>query len=295
MAKRSDFERISGANTIIPNRSLWGVSLAHRKSGLAAVLLLLASMLASCTVAPGSGQNTHLTIFAAASLAESMQALADAYEEQQPGVDVTLNLASSYQLVQQLTAGAQADVFASANPQQMQAAIENGVVRQGESQDFANNRLVVVTPTGNPGEVRELADLAKPGLRLVLAAQEVPAGRYAQEFLQRASGDDSLGSDFAARVLRNVVSYEQSVRFVLTKVALGEAEAGIVYATDAASPDGRALGVIEIPDHLNPRAIYVIAPLAGTHKPELAREFIEFVLSPEGQQIMQTYGFQAVR
>ncbi len=295
MAIRSDLERISCAYTIIPDRSLLSLSLALRSGLLTSLFLLITCLLGSCTNAPGSGQRTHLTIFAASSLAESMQALADDFERQNPGVDVALNLASSYQLVQQLTAGAQADVFASANPQQMQVAVENGLVWEGEQQVFANNHLVVVTPPGNPSEVRDLEDLANHGLRLVLAAQEVPAGRYAQEFLQRASGDESLGIDFAERVLRNVVSYEQSVRFVLTKVALGEAGAGIVYATDAASPDGRALGVIEIPDHLNPRAIYMIAPLAGTHKPELAREFIEFVLSPEGQQIIQTYGFQAVR
>ena len=295
MAIRLDLERISCAYTKIPDRSLLRLSLALRAGNLVALFLLVSYLLASCTSTPGSGQRTQLTVFAAASLAESMQALADNFEEQNPGVDVALNLASSYQLVQQLTAGAQADVFASANPQQMQVAVENGLVREGEHQVFANNRLVVVTPPGNPGEVKDLADLAKPGLRLVLAAQEVPAGRYAQEILQRASGDRSLGSDYAERVLRNVVSYEQSVRFVLTKVVLGEAGAGIVYATDADSPDGQSLGVIEIPEPLNPRAAYVIAPVAGAHQTDLARAFIDFVLSPEGQGILRAYGFQAVR
>ncbi len=247
MAIRFNSERKAGAAVIFPY--FFELRLGPlRDLALAAIILLLAFLLAACTGTPGGGATTRLTVFAAASLAESMQALAEAFEVQHPGVDVELNLASSYQLVQQLTAGAQADVFASANLQQMVAAVENGLVREGQSRVFAGNRLVVVTPTGNPGGILELADLAKPGLRLVLAAPEVPAGRYAQEFLQRASGDEALGSAFAERVLQNVVSYEQSVRFVLSKVALGEAEAGIVYATDAASPDGQNLGVIEIPE-----------------------------------------------
>lgn len=279
----------------VQNRTALKLSLVLEKFALAVRWLLVTLMLASCAGNPGGNQNSPLTVFAAASLAESMQALAAAFEAQNPGVEVTLNFASSYQLVQQLTAGAQADVFASANPQQMQVAVENGVVGEGESRVFTSNRLVAVTPPGNPGGVSELEDLANPGLRLVLAAQEVPAGRYAREFFERASKDGSFGGDFAERVLRNVISYEQSVRFVLTKVALGEAEAGIVYATDAASPDGRSLGVIEIPSHLNPPVSYVIAPLVSAHQPEFAGAFIDFVLGQEGQHILQEYGFQAVR
>ena len=266
------------------------------------ILCLLGILLSSCGAAgtrsadqqpprPGQSIPATLTVFAAASLAEAMEAIAAQFETAHPGVEVSLNLAGSQQLVQQLGSGAAADVFASANAEQMQAAEKTGRVQVGAAREFVRNRLVVVAPPDNPAGINSLEDLARPGVRVVLAANEVPAGKYSLEFLQRASREGSLGSDYESRVLANVVSYEESVRFALAKVLLGEADAGIVYTSDAAQEDGDKLRKIEIPEAINPVAVYLIAPLNDASQPELAQAFVELVLTAEGQAVLAKHGF----
>ena len=233
-----------------------------------------------------------LTIFAAASLSEAFEAMGERFEREYPGVRVTFNFAGSQQLAQQLAQGAPGDVFASANPRQMRAVVESGRISAESAQTFAHNRLVVALPPGNPAEVSQLEDLARPGVRLALADAAVPAGRYALTFLERAADDAALGADFRQRVLENVVSYEQNVRTVLTKVALGEADAGIVYASDVAAAE---VETVKIPERLNPTASYPIAPLQDAERPALARAFVDFVLSEPGQETLADFGFIAAR
>lgn len=213
------------------------------------------------------------------------------FEAVNPGTEVILNLAGSQQLAHQLSQGAPADVFASADERQMAAAISAGRVDNGDQQVFVRNRLVVAYPAGNPAHLRQLADLAQPGLRIVLAAVEVPAGRYAQLFLDKAAQDPALGPDFRERVNDNVVSYEENVRAVLSKVILSEADAGIIYASDVDNGASDQLGWIEIPDALNPMASYPIAVLNDSRNLALSQSFIRFVLSPEGQEILVKHGF----
>ena len=144
-------------------------------------------------------------------------------------------------------------------------------------------------PPENPAEIRRLAEIARPGIKLVLAARAVPAGRYARQVLARAAADPTFDPAFAEAALANVVSYEQNVRAVLTKVALGEADAGLVYASDTLEAE---VAVLEIPAHLNIDARYLLAPLADSAEPELARAFVDFVLSAEGQQLLAAHGLQ---
>ena len=151
----------------------------------------------------------------------------------------------------------------------------------------ARNRLVVVTPADNPAALHHLQDLARPGVHLVLAAEVVPVGAYTLQFLELANR--RLDRTFRSRVLANVVSLEQNVRAVLTKVVLGEADAGIVYASDLQGLD--AVHRIEIPDSLNVPARYTIAPLADSKQPGAARAFIAFASSPEGRAILEAHGF----
>lgn len=257
------------------------------------LLSLLLAALAACSAppaAPTTPPPATLTVFAAASLTESFGELGKLFEEQHPGVTVVFNFAGSQQLVQQLAQDAPADVFASANNPQMQAAVDAGRVDAGSPQTFVRNLLVVVTPADNPGGLNSLQDLARPGLKLVLAAPEVPVGQYAQQFLEQAGQDPSFGPDFVAGVTQNVVSYEENVRAVLSKVSLGEADAGIVYATDAASA-GDAVRTLPIPDALNVVAAYPLAPVTDSAQAELAAQFIALVLSPEGQAVLARYGF----
>ncbi len=237
---------------------------------------------------PKSGK---LIVFAAASLTESFGEICSIFESEHSGVEISLNLASSYQLAQQLAQGAPADVFASANNTQMANAIEAGRIAKGSQRTFVRNKLVVVYPKDNPAGLQTLQDLAQPDLKLVLAAQEVPVGKYSLELLEKASQDPDLGAAFKDGVLENVVSYEDTVKAVFAKVVLGEGDAGIVYLTDISLDNADKVDRIEIPDNLNSVATYPIAPVSDSAEPELAQAFIELILSPQGQEIMAKYGF----
>ena len=236
-------------------------------------------------------QPSKLTVMAAASLTGSFAELGALFEAAHPGVKVQFNFAGSQELVQQLDQGAPADVFASANQKQMNVAIESGRVGSEAPRPFVQNKLVVVFPSDNPAGLQGLEDLAKDNLKIVFAAKEVPVGQYTLDFLDKATSAGIKGSDYKDRVLANVVSYESNVKSVLTKVALGEADAGIVYLSDVTGPDAGKVGLIEIPDALNVIATYPIAIVKDSHYPELAQQFVDFVLSPEGQAVLVNYGF----
>lgn len=232
-----------------------------------------------------------LTVFAAASLTDAFMEMGHAFQARHPNVEFSFNFGASNQLAQQLAAGAPADVFASANEAQMAVAVEAGRVADGSQQTFARNRLVVIFPADNPANIQLLHDLARPGLLLVLAAAEVPVGQYSLDFLDKAAQEPAFGAAFKDGVLANVVSYEENVRAVLSKVALGEADAGIVYSSDITSGAAADVGRLDIPDDLNTIATYPIAPISDSQQLELAAAFVEFVRSAEGQGILGDYGF----
>lgn len=268
------------------------------RSPLAPLTLALALLLAACAGAPAAGPSAPaagpatLTVFAAASLTDAFEEIATAFEAANPGADVVYNFAGSQQLAAQINEGAPADVFASANRSQMQAVIAGSRVSSGTEQTFARNRLVVITPSDNPAGIAALQDLAKPGVRLILAATAVPVGQYSLDTLAKASALPAYTASYSPTVLANVVSYEENVRSVLTKVALGEADAGIVYSTDAAL-EAEAVAQISIPDELNTVAAYPIAPIADSPNAALARAFVDYVLGPAGQEVLGRYGFIA--
>ncbi len=199
------------------------------------------------------------------------------------------NFAGSNALATQIAEGAPADVFASANNAQMTAAVETGRVDAGAPAQFVTNRLVVVVPADNPAGIERLQDLAGDDVLLVLAAEEVPVGGYSLEFVDKASTDPEFGAAFRDDVLANVVSYEENVRSVLNKVVLGEADAGIVYTSDAAGIDG--ISQLDIPDALNVLAQYPIAALNDSANGGTAAAFVDYVLSADGQAILAKYGF----
>jgi molybdate transport system substrate-binding protein len=238
----------------------------------------------------GSGSGI-LMVFSAASLTEAFGQIGARFEVSHPGTKVNFNFAGSQQLAQQLAQGAPADVFASADEQQMDAAIRMDRVDPIRKQVFISNHLVVIFPRENPAGMTRLQDLSKPGLHLVLASGAVPVGAYSLEFLDRASRQPEFGPDFRDKVIANVVSYEENVKAVLSKVQLGEADAGIVYISDAAQANSDKLGYLEIPAPLNPAASYFIAPLTDSSSLDLAQAFIDFVLSSEGQETLANFGF----
>lgn len=237
--------------------------------------------------ATGGGE---LTVFAAASLTEAFTEIGRQFDAANGSI-TTFSFAGSQQLAQQIAQGAPADIFASANRAQMDNVIESGQVISGTQQVFVRNRLVVIYPADNPAQLATLKDLAKPDLRLLLAAKEVPVGQYSLDFLQKASESAQFTATYSETVLANVVSYEENVRAVLSKVQLGEADAGIVYTSDITRDAAEQVGRIEIPDDLNTIASYPIAPIADSPNAGLGQRFIEYVLGSEGQAILEQYGF----
>lgn len=269
------------------------MKLWHHTGLIGLVIVGLGFWLWSTRPLPDSSplEPADLTVFAAASLTEAFTQVGQAFEVDHPGVTVTFNFGGSQQLAQQLNQGAPADVFASANNTQMGGAIAGGRVISGSQQAFVRNRLVVVYPADNPANLTGLPDLTQPGLRLILAAAEVPVGRYSVEFLDKAAQDPTFGEAFKTQVLANVVSYEQNVKVVLTKVVLGEGDAGIVYTSDVTPDVSDQVGRLEIPDALNTIAVYPIAPVSDAVYPVQAQAFVDYVLSPAGQAVLAEFGF----
>ncbi len=159
--------------------------------------------------------------------------------------------------------------------------------------DFLTNQLVIILPPNNPADIQSLPELALPGLKLVLADATVPAGKYARQSLEKMGADPAFGTDFVDKVIANVASNETDVKQVVTKVQLGEADAGIVYVSDAIAAPG--LKSIQIPENYNVIARYPIAALETSAQPKLAAEFITFVLSGDGQKILKRWGFTPIK
>ncbi len=253
----------------------------------------LATQASALTTAPAKtpASAKNLTVLAAASLTESFTELGKTFESQNPGVKVAFSFGGSQQLVQQLDQGADADVFASASAKYMDAAVTSKRVNKADAKTFVKNRLVVIFPKDNPAGIKELKDLAKSGLKLDLADKSVPVGQYTLDFLDKAAKDPGFDPAFKGSVLKNVVSYEDNVKSVVTKVFLGEVDAGIVYVTDITADAAAKLGRLDIPDALNTVATYPIAPISDSANPDLAAAFVALVLSPDGQAVMAKYGF----
>jgi molybdate transport system substrate-binding protein len=237
----------------------------------------------------GRPQGGTLTVLAASSLIDAFGELANRFEEQNPGVEVRQSFESSSTLLAQIQQGAPADVFASAAEEEMDTAVKDGLV-EGEPEIFVKNREVVMVPKGNPANIRRFRDVAKPGLKLVLAGKDVPAADYALQILGKAN--KAYGADFEKDVLSNVVSRESDVRASVNRVVVGDADATFGYASDY-TPDIRdRVKVVPIPPDLNILATYPIATLDDAKSPELARKWVELVTSEEGQRVLRKWNFE---
>src|SRR5437016_13566151 len=216
------------------------------------VLAACSSSSSSGTSAGGSGGTTELTVFAASSLTAAFNQIGSDFEAANPGTTVTFNYGSSTDLASQIQSEGTADVFASASGTAMDAvASDPGVT---DRTDFATNRLVIVTPPDDPAGISSIADLAKPGVQLVLHAKGGPAGDYARQALTSAG--------LLSAAMQNVVSNEDDDASVVAKITSGEADAGIVYASDVAAA-GNAVRSVTIPTAVNVVASYPIAVVAG--------------------------------
>ena len=239
-----------------------------------AALLLVAGCGDESGGSSGAAAPSEIKVFAAASLTAAFTELGQQYTSANGGTKVTFNFAGSQALATQIQQAAPADVFASADLANMDKVKD----LVGTSQNFASNLLAIVVEEGNPKGVKGLDNLARPDLKVVLAAPDVPAGKYAAEILGKAG------------VAVKPVSQEDNVKAVVTKVSLGEADAGIVYVTDITAGGAKAEGV-DIPREQNVLATYPIATVKASRAPDEAQAFMDLVLSAEGQQVLKQYGF----
>jgi molybdate transport system substrate-binding protein len=250
---------------------------AVRRHRVTTVGLVGAALLLTACGNAGNSTDNEILVSAASSLTEAFTEMETAFESANPEIDVVLNIGGSAALREQILAGAPADVFASANTSNMELVVDAGDV-DGEPVIFARNRLEIAVPAGNPGGVTGLADFARDELLIGLCAESVPCGAYGRRALQNAD------------VIPAVDTEEPNVRALLTKIEVGELDAGIVYETDVASTDGGVDGV-EIADDDNVHADYPIVVLAEAPNADGAAGFVAFVLSDDGRAILAAHGF----
>jgi molybdate transport system substrate-binding protein len=256
-----------------------------RSRRVALLLFLVATLaLAGCGGSGASGdgggsrrETGTLTVLAAASLTETFTTLAKDFEAAHPGVQVRLAFDSSATLAEQVTQGAPADVLATADEATMQSVVD-AKATEGDPKVFATNRLQLVVPPSNPAGVTRLSDLGNPGVKFVVCVDTAPCGKLAVKVLA-SSG-----------VTAEPVSEEVDVKAVLSKVELDEADAGLVYATDAVA-GGDRVRAIDLPTSSENLNSYPIAALADASEPQLAREWVDLVTGTQGQQVLSDAGF----
>ena len=257
----------------------------RRSLTVAAALAVAALVLAGCASHPASKPTAttdtlsgQVTVSAAASLTDVFNQIAKDFVTAHPDVHVVLNYGGSSALAQQIVQGAQVDVFAAANQSTMKTVTDASLASNPTL--FATNTLQIAVPPDNPGKVTGLADFANPKLAIVLCAVAVPCGSAAAAVFADAG------------VTPSVDSYEQDVKSVLTKVELGEADAGMVYRTDVLAAGDKVTG-IDFPEAASETNQYPIAVLANPVSPDAAKAFVAWVLSPKGQKVLSDAGFGA--
>ena len=274
------------------------------------VSIAAALLVAACSTGPGAappstsapatpatdGQSSEpsapaaaaLTIFAAASLKSALEQAKTAYQAANPGSTITLATDSSAALETQIEQGAPADVFLSADTTNPQKLI-NGGFTSGEAIPFAGNKLTVIVPTDNPAAIQSAADLAKPGLRIIAAGDEVPITKYATQLVENLAAEADDPARFAAAYVANVASKEDNVSSIVSKVALGEGDAGIVYVTDAAASD--EVTAIAVPDAANVPATYAGVVVGESPNHEAGAAFLDWLTGTDGQAVLSSFGF----
>jgi molybdate transport system substrate-binding protein len=267
---------------------------------LACVLSIVVLVLASCGSGGSSGggsgggggkQGGTLTILAASSLTDAFGQLGNTFEKQNPGTTVKASFDASSDLLAQIQQGAPADVFASAAEEEMNTAEKDGLL-SGKPEVFVKNREVIMVPKDNPANINSLEDMAKPDIKLVLAAKDVPAADYAVEILGKANKE--YGPNFEDDVLSNVVSREADVRASVNRVVVGDADATFGYASDYTQDIRDKVKVVPIPPKLNIIATYPIAALKDAKDPALAKKWVDLVTSNVGQNVLKKWNFEPV-
>jgi molybdate transport system substrate-binding protein len=256
---------------------------------VALISSLLLIFLSGCNSTSNKPKDV-VVVYAGASLTEPFQAIEKAFEAQNAAIDIQINFATGQQQLQQMENGAVVDVFAAAKEQQMLDAIASGFVPVSSQQTFAKNRIIVITPSHNPGNIQSLNDLANSGIKLIVGTDQTAVGQYTNVFLDKINGTNGFAEDYKESVLHNVISYETDVKAVLTKIILGEGDVGIVFVSDYVLNKNKLLSV-DIPEAFNELINYTIAITNNGNSNTDANLFLDFVLSSDGQEIIKEYGF----
>jgi molybdate transport system substrate-binding protein len=238
---------------------------------------------------PISAEPASLTIFAAASLKNVLADAETAYEAANPGTDLTISTDSSAALETEIEQGAPADLFLSADRTNPQKLIDAGLAA-GDPISFAGNKLTVIVPTDNPAGIQSPADLAKDGIRVIAAGDEVPITKYATQLVEKLATESGDAAAFQAAYAANVASKEDNVGQIVSKIELGEGDAAIVYVTDAAGSD--EVTPIEVPDALNVPATYAGVVVGASPHKDAAATFLEWLTGPDGRMVLSSFGFQ---
>ena len=257
---------------------------------------IIGVMLAALLLAASAGyaqEPKELTVFTAASLTGAFGEIGQMYKNE-TNISVAFNFDGSQALRTQMENGAYADVFVSANEKLMKAAKNDGLMNNSSVVIFTKNKLSLIVPKGNPARIINLSDLAKPGLKIVMGTKDVPVGDYALQIISKLGNDSAYGPDYKTKVLANVISQETNVNYVVTKVVLGEADAGFAYVSDITKNLTSKVDKIDIPDEYNVIAQYPMGILLESKYPVESQEFISFVMSDKGKAVLERYGFAPV-
>jgi molybdate transport system substrate-binding protein len=256
----------------------------------------LPALIAVLVLASSAGLGSELkeiTVFTAASLTGAFSEIGGIYENE-TSIHAVFNFDGSQALRTQIENGAYADVFASANKKQMNALKNGGLMNNSSIIIFAKNKISLIVPKDNPAKIESIQDLAKPGIKIVMGTKDVPVGDYALQIIDKLGNDSSYGQDYKTKVLSNVISQETNVNYVVTKVALGEADVGFAYVSDVTGDLADKVDKIEIPDEYNIIAEYPMGLLQESKYPNEGMEFMNLVMSDEGKAVLEKYGFSPV-
>jgi molybdate transport system substrate-binding protein len=258
---------------------------------LSLVAGLAVGVVAACSNASGGGPapaRIDLTVYAAASLKGSLEAVETAYATVAPGVTLTVATDASSTLRTQIEQGAPADVFLSADEANPRRLVEAGLA-DGNAVDFAGTTLVVIVPAANPAGITTPADLARPGIKIIAAGVDVPIAAYTSQAVANLAREPGYPVDFATAFDANVVSREDNVKAVVAKIGLGEGDAAIVYATDAKA--SRAVRTVDIPVTANVAATYSGVVIKASARRQAAGAFLAWLAGPEGRSVLAPFGF----
>jgi molybdate transport system substrate-binding protein len=239
-------------------------------------------------------EENALTVYSGAGLTGAMSEIAAIYENKS-NTTVKFNFDGVPALRAQIEEGAYADVLVSANIKHMKALQLEGFMDNKTVRIFAQNKVAIIVPNDNPANITNFTDLARPGVKILMGTKELPAGDYAQQVLDKLANDSSFGPEYKQAVLANVVSQETTVNRVVSKVSLGEADAGFAFISDVSPQMAGKVTKILIPDRYNVVGDFPVGVLSQSKNPAEAQAFIDEIMSEEGQTILDKYGFIPVK